>query len=148
MKPRISASSNKCTGCATIFFACTNTFSCLSFGDERWGPNWPCRLESSWHTRKWLVFSRSVLGSVFRIALSLWPMVERGGLKQDVESQRKITLEAEIITSIIWKRRRGGVGVGVCWLLNVPATCWCISGTDLLRQVYILPHWEVADHTF
>ena len=21
-----------------------------------------------------------------------------------------------------------------CWLLNVPATCECISGTDLLRQ--------------
>ena len=28
----------------------------------------------------------------------------------------------------------------VCWLLNVPATCECISGTDLLGQVYLLPH--------
>ena len=28
----------------------------------------------------------------------------------------------------------------VCWLLNVPATCECISGTDLLRQLYVLPH--------
>ena len=28
---------------------------------------------------------------------------------------------------------------GDCWLLNVPATCECISGTDLLRQVYVLP---------
>ena len=27
-------------------------------------------------------------------------------------------------------------------LLNVPATCECISGTDLLRQFYVLPHWE------
>ena len=27
-----------------------------------------------------------------------------------------------------------------CWLLNVPATCKCISGTDLLRQFYVLPH--------
>ena len=26
------------------------------------------------------------------------------------------------------------------WLLNVPATCKCISGTDLLRQFYVLPH--------
>ena len=46
----------------------------------------------------------------------------------------------------------GGAGVGfsraalavvfvvVCWLLNVPATCECISGTDLLRQFYALPH--------
>ena len=25
-------------------------------------------------------------------------------------------------------------------LLNVPATCGCISGTDLLRQLYVLPH--------
>ena len=25
-------------------------------------------------------------------------------------------------------------------LLNVPATCYCISGTDLVRQVYVLPH--------
>ena len=26
----------------------------------------------------------------------------------------------------------------VCWLLNVPATCQCFSGTDLLRQFYVL----------
>ena len=30
----------------------------------------------------------------------------------------------------------------VCWLLNVPATCQCISGTDLHRQFYVLPHWD------
>ena len=39
----------------------------------------------------------------------------------------------------------------VCWLLNVPATCECISGTDLLRQFYVLPHStviEVAEQTF
>ena len=28
----------------------------------------------------------------------------------------------------------------VCWLLNVPATCQCISETDLLRQLYVLLH--------
>ena len=28
----------------------------------------------------------------------------------------------------------------VGWLLNVPATFECISGTDLLRQLYVLPH--------
>ena len=27
-------------------------------------------------------------------------------------------------------------------MLNVPATCLCISGTDLLRQFYVLPHWD------
>ena len=35
-------------------------------------------------------------------------------------------------------------GAVVClfvgWLLNVPATCQCISGTDLHRQFYVLPH--------
>ena len=35
--------------------------------------------------------------------------------------------------------RRPG-GIVVCWLLNVPATYECISGTDLLRQFYVLPH--------
>ena len=35
---------------------------------------------------------------------------------------------------------RIGLTVVVCWLLNVPATCKCISGTDLLRQFYVLPH--------
>ena len=30
--------------------------------------------------------------------------------------------------------------VVVCWLLNVPATCECISWTDLLRQCCVLPH--------
>ena len=36
-------------------------------------------------------------------------------------------------------RERGKVnreeGWLVCWLLNVPAACECISGTDLLRQM-------------
>ena len=35
-----------------------------------------------------------------------------------------------------WRKVR----IVVCWLLNVPATCECISGTDLLRQFYVLPH--------
>ena len=30
----------------------------------------------------------------------------------------------------------------VGWLLNAPATGECISGTDLLRQFYVLPHWD------
>ena len=28
----------------------------------------------------------------------------------------------------------------VCCLLNDPAVCQCISGMDLLRQLYMLPH--------
>ena len=40
------------------------------------------------------------------------------------------------------KTLEGTVCLFVCWLLNVPATCKCISGTDLLRQFYLLPHWD------
>ena len=29
----------------------------------------------------------------------------------------------------------------VCWLLHVPTTFKCISGMDLLRILYMLPHW-------
>ena len=40
-------------------------------------------------------------------------------------------------------------GRDACWLLNVPATCYCISGTDLLRQ-FMCCHTEIeaADQTF
>ena len=34
--------------------------------------------------------------------------------------------------------KRQGLLFVVC--LNVPATCECISGTDLRRQFYVLPH--------
>ena len=40
------------------------------------------------------------------------------------------SLQASLRTSV----------VVVCWLLNVPTTCWCISGTDLRRPFYVLPH--------
>ena len=36
-----------------------------------------------------------------------------------------------------WRSRRKKF---VCWLLNVPATCKCISGTDLNRHFYVLPN--------
>ena len=36
------------------------------------------------------------------------------------------------------KTSNGSLFVG--WLLNIPATCECISGTDLLTQFYVLPH--------
>ena len=32
------------------------------------------------------------------------------------------------------------VAVVVCWSLSVLATCWRISGKDLLRQLHVLPH--------
>ena len=38
-----------------------------------------------------------------------------------------------------WVGGKGAVVV-VGWLLNVPATCQCVSGADLHRQFYVLPH--------
>ena len=40
------------------------------------------------------------------------------------------------VTSMI----RPGFCLLVGWLLNVPATGYYISGTDLLRQFFVLPH--------
>ena len=36
--------------------------------------------------------------------------------------------------------KEGAVCLFAGWLLIVPATCECISGTDLHRQFYVLPH--------
>ena len=38
--------------------------------------------------------------------------------------------------------------VVVCWWLNVPATCKCISETDLLNFTCYHTETEVADQTF
>ena len=43
---------------------------------------------------------------------------------------------------VLWYHGGAEVCLFVGWLFNVPATCECISGTDLLRQFYVLPHWD------
>ena len=50
-----------------------------------------------------------------------------------------LTLQSQApdrVATAVLSRTRLLVG----WLLNVPATCECISGTDLHRQFYVLPH--------
>ena len=42
-------------------------------------------------------------------------------------------------SSFLLPERLVGLMVVGC-LFNVPATCECISGTDLLQQFYVLPH--------
>ena len=42
----------------------------------------------------------------------------------------------------------GGGGGGGCWLLNVPATCECISGTNLHNFTCCHTEIEVADQIF
>ena len=69
--------------------------------------------------------------------------------KEDEET-RKAYLDTGLITSRLFNikgetergrgRRERERGLFVGWLLNVPATGLCISGTDLLRQFYVLPH--------
>ena len=41
-----------------------------------------------------------------------------------------------------WQSPKRGLFVG--WLLNLPATCMCISRIDLHRQFYVLPHWDTS----
>ena len=41
-----------------------------------------------------------------------------------------------------YNTRFSGQSLFLCCLLNVPATSWCISGMDLHRQFYVLPHWD------
>ena len=60
-----------------------------------------------------------------------------GGQETKVAAQ---SCMAHIVSAFVCVAFGDGGGVVVCWLLNVPATCECISGTDLLRQFYMLPH--------
>ena len=58
--------------------------------------------------------------------------------------QNKVGVDMTHHKKTIRKYHKQGPGLEclfVGWLLNIPATCQCISGTDLLRQFYVLPHW-------
>ena len=60
------------------------------------------------------------------------------------QSAQELVLEFGIVTADTRALRGKGekTRIVVCWLLSVPATSQCISGTDLLRQFYVLPHWD------
>ena len=51
-----------------------------------------------------------------------------------------LTMEVGIVAVAIVLSTINSVKLFVCWLLNAPATCECISETDLHRQFYVLPH--------
>ena len=57
----------------------------------------------------------------------------RGATEEGEEVFRELMAR---LTSVMTDRLLVG------WLLIVPATCECISGTDLHRQFYVLPHWD------
>ena len=53
-------------------------------------------------------------------------------------------------------QRTSGLPLALCYHIEqlllvgwftVPATCSSISGKDVFRQLHMLPHWEVADHS-
>ena len=62
------------------------------------------------------------------------------GRELEQKYKQKGWQEAETLASRQWEPDRQREIVVVGWLLNVPATRDCISGTDLLRQFYVLPH--------
>ena len=81
----------------------------------------------------------------------VWPdstfeqLVEGAGLqlsgKEDGDGKRRRKKKREKNKKKKQKKKKKKKKiVVVCWLLNVPATCECISGTDLLKQFYVLPH--------
>ena len=55
-----------------------------------------------------------------------------------LSNQPKIVLALNLHFHVMMQH----VGCLLACLLNVPATCQCISGTDLLWQFYTLPHWD------
>ena len=57
--------------------------------------------------------------------------------KREVNSVTSCVVGTEGVPSLE-PRHIGCLFVG--WFLDVPATCKCISGTDMLRQFYVLPH--------
>ena len=75
-----------------------------------------------------------------------------GGGGRDRETERETEKETETdrqtdkqIERVEGEQKEGGRDcLFVGWLLNIPATCECISGTDLLRQFYVLPHWDTS----
>ena len=64
-------------------------------------------------------------------------------------SYSKEFLENGVRTHVNFKGKIPSTGGSEdCWLLNVPATCECISGTDLLNFDCCHTEIEVADPTF
>ena len=66
----------------------------------------------------------------------LHSQITRHATNGAVKGGLSTALTVIVIGSVL--KNRDVVVVG--WLLNVPATCECISGMDPLGQFYVLPH--------
>ena len=60
--------------------------------------------------------------------------------KQLSQSKTKTNQTKETKRNEKKRKERKSLFLFVGRLFNVPATCMWISGTDLLRQFYVLPH--------
>ena len=93
---------------------------------------WPCRRYKDclpkW-CRTWLAPWTALSSSTG------WPVVQANGLS--LSPRLAVASYSTYYRSVLQKK-----GWLLACLLNIPATCECISGTDLLRQFYVLPHWD------
>ena len=64
------------------------------------------------------------------------------GLGILIFNRRLRVMGSSCLNGTILRRCKLWSGGLVGWLFIVPATCYCVSGKDLLRQFYVLPHWD------
>ena len=95
-----------------------------------------------WHTQR----SQAITSIISDFTDTRWSLAHSHGkpMKMVVVVVVVVVIVVAVVSwllniSVHWPGLGGDV---VCWLLNVSATSKCISGTDLLRQLYVLPHWD------
>ena len=76
-------------------------------------------------------------GLQVRVLCSLYQAVET---LHAAQVTRVLCLSLSTITQLV---KHENIKIVAC-LLNVLATCKCISGSDQLRQFYVLPHWDIS----
>ena len=91
----------------------------------------------------WMLTSAGVCLHFVFIVLHWWTMQMHVCVKLDIENSVEWLAFVNALHFVIcfcgcWMSLQHAV----CWLLNVPAISECISRTDLLRQFYVLPHWD------
>ena len=72
----------------------------------------------------------------------LMKLTHTGYMKHNYAAQDDLLCSCIRLDFLKKKKKKTDSMDVVCWFLNVPATCYSISETDLLRQLYVLPHWD------
>ena len=71
----------------------------------------------------------------------LW-LTSLGGQRLENNISDGLAGNLYVLRAIIYSDGTVRTGMFVCRLLNVPASSKCIARTDLLKQFYVLPHWD------